>query len=561
MLLNTLAILSLSASLPVVLSAPVLDNNNTTPAISSIFTSQNTTSTNSPLSNSTPPLSFGVEIGTSEAVFVYPSQSSETVSSQADSTPTRPLVMAYFPSWAEGDYSPETINYTLYDWIDLAFAIPDEGFNLTWDDVVKAPDLLARLVKFAHGNSTKVKLSVGGWSGSHCFSAAMSNETSRKVFVGNIVNIYNTYDLDGIDLDWEYPGRKGESGNQVSTSDSVNYLQFLGLLRKTLPTGAVLTAAVDHMPFVDGDGVPLKNVSAFAQQLDWILIMNYDVWSASPNPGPNAPLSDRCRNSTQPDANAEAAMNAWTAAGFKLSQLVLGIPAYGILSTSNATKLRTRSKRESPTLVTDDGEEQGQIRFSSLVKQGALVLEDTLGQRKFVAPPGSTRHWDRCSSTPFLKSTNQLVSYDDPESIGLKAEFVMKNGMRGTMIACTAIDSAINFAVFLFTYNIPLRVLMQIQMRRRFSELHEDVVQSYMGSAQWGKQVSYHIHLVKAAYLIPPLHAMIMDANGYVEFMHAADDIHKIFKMGQYIWSTMSYDSLALSWDWKHEAVFKHDIA
>ncbi|PBK72768.1 glycoside hydrolase family 18 protein [Armillaria solidipes] len=340
--------------------------------------------------------------------------------------------MAYFPSWAEGDYSPETINYTLYDWIDLAFAIPDEGFNLTWDDVVEAPDLLARLVKFAHGNSTKVKLSVGGWSGSHCFSAAMSNETSRKVFVGNIVNIYNTYDLDGIDLDWEYPGRKGESGNQVSTSDSVNYLQFLGLLRKTLPTGAVLTAAVDHMPFVDGDGVPLKNVSAFAQQLDWILIMNYDVWSASPNPGPNAPLSDRCRNSTQPDANAEAAMNAWTAAGFKLSQLVLGIPAYGILSTSNATKLRTRSKRESPTLVTDDGEEQGQIRFSSLVKQGALVLEDTLGQRKFVAPPGSTRHWDWCSSTPFLKSTNQLVSYDDPESIGLKAEFVMKNGMRGT---------------------------------------------------------------------------------------------------------------------------------
>ncbi len=107
----------------------------------------------------------------------------------------------------------------------------------------------------------------------------MSDEASRKIFVGNIVNAYNTYGLDGIDLDWEYPGRKGESGNQVSTSDSVNYLQFLSLLRKTLPTGAALTAAVDHMPFVDGNGVPLKNVSAFAQQLDWILIMNYDVWS------------------------------------------------------------------------------------------------------------------------------------------------------------------------------------------------------------------------------------------------------------------------------------------
>ncbi|KAK0191141.1 glycoside hydrolase family 18 protein [Armillaria mellea] len=339
--------------------------------------------------------------------------------------------MAYFPSWAEGDYSPETINYELYDWIDFAFAAPDEDFNLTLDDA--APGLLARLVNLAHGNSTKVKLSIGGWGGSRCFSAAMSNETNQKVFAGNIIRLYNMYGLDGIDLDWEYPGRKGESDNQVNASDSDNYLQFLGLLRKMLPEGAVLTAAADHKPFVDSNGMPLKDASGFAQWLDWILIMNYDVWGASSNPGPNAPLSDKCGNSTQPDANAKAALNAWTAAGFEPSQLVLGIPAYGTLSTSNATKLRTRSMHGSPTLFTDDGKKQGQTRFCNLVKQGALVHEDESGQQ-FVASPGFTRYWDECSSTPFLRSTdtNQLVSYDDPESIGLKAEFVMKNEMRGT---------------------------------------------------------------------------------------------------------------------------------
>lgn len=338
--------------------------------------------------------------------------------------------MAYYPSWAEGDCSPETIDYGLYDWIDFAFAIPDERFDLTWDDA--APDLLARLVNFAHGNGTKVKLSIGGWDGSRWFSAAMSDETNQKVFAGNILNLYNVYGLDGIDLDWEYPGHAGEF-DQFSTSDSANYLQFLGLLRNTLPIGAVLTAAVDHQSFVDGNGVPLKDVSAFAQLLDWILIMNYDVWGASQNPGPNAPLSDKCGNSTQPDANAEAAMKAWTAAGFDSYQLALGIPAYGILSTSNATRLRTRSKRGWPTLVTDDGEKQGQTRFCSLIKQGALVREDAPGQQKFVGSSGFTRYWDECSSTPFLRSsdTNQLVSYDDPESIGLKAQLVKKNEMRG----------------------------------------------------------------------------------------------------------------------------------
>ncbi|KAK0468166.1 glycoside hydrolase family 18 protein [Desarmillaria tabescens] len=434
MFLNNLAILSLSACLPMVISAPVLDSNNTTTA-TSVSTSQNATSTISPFSNL--PLSFGVDVGHSpsgsEAVFVYSPQSPETVSSETDSPPQRPLVMAYYPSWADDEYSPDKINYTLYDWIDFAFAIPDCNFDLTWDS--EAPDLLARLVKAARAGGTKVKLSIGGWTGSHCFSGAVSDETSRNAFVSNIVGLYNKYNLDGIDIDWEYPGRRGESDNQVSLSDSANFLQFLRLLRKSLPANAVVTAAVDHMPFVDDDGARMKDVSDFAEVLDWILIMNYDVWSASPNPGPNAPLSDKCGNSTQPHANAQAALNAWTMAGFKLSQIVLGIPAYGILSTSNATGLRTRSKRGSPALAADDDQKQGEIQFRSLVDQGALsIRNDTSGQRYFVASPGFTRDWDQCSSTPFLRSldANQIVSYDDPESIGLKAKFVMENGMRGT---------------------------------------------------------------------------------------------------------------------------------
>ncbi|KAK0206361.1 hypothetical protein DFS33DRAFT_1272855 [Desarmillaria ectypa] len=437
MFLNTLAIFSLSACLPVVISAPVLDSNNTTTA-TSVFTSQNTTSTISTLSNFTSPLAFGVGVGHSpsgsEAVFVYSSQSSETTSSQVDSTPQRPLVMAYFPSWANDDFSPEAINYALYDWIDFAFAMPDRNFNLIWDEP-EAPNLLERLVMAAHAEGTKVKLSIGGWTGSRYFSGAVSNEASRKVFASNICNIYDQYNLDGIDIDWEYPGHIGESGNQVSPSDSANFLQFLRLLRMLLPVDAVITAAVGHMPFVNDGGTPMKDASDFAQALDWILLMNYDVWSASPNPGPNAPLSDRCGNSTQPNANAQAAMNAWAAAGFKPYQLVLGIPAYGILSTSNVTGLHTRSKRGSPTLVANDDKTQGEIQFCSLVMQGALsVLKDASGQRDFVASAGFIRDWDQCSSTPFLRSpdTNQIVSYDDPESIRLKAGFVMENGMRGT---------------------------------------------------------------------------------------------------------------------------------
>lgn len=78
--------------------------------------------------------------------------------------------------------------------------------------------------------------------------------------------------------DWEYPGVQGAGNNQVSSTDSARFLTFLQLLRAQLPESAKLTAATQVTPFAGPDGTPMRDVSAFAQVLDWILIMNYDIW-------------------------------------------------------------------------------------------------------------------------------------------------------------------------------------------------------------------------------------------------------------------------------------------
>lgn len=216
---------------------------------------------------------------------------------QAPLTPTLPLVMAYYPDWASFD--PEKIDFNRFDWIDFAFAVPDSNFNLTWDDPA-APDMLRRLVTHAHAGNKKVKLSVGGWSGSgyvtalrhaQCsrfiarshryFSKAVSSSDSRQMFTHNILAVYNEYGVDGIDIDWEYPGQIGQSGNTVTPSDSANFLCFLMLLKSTLPPGARITAATQSQPFAGPDGNPMSDVSAFAGVLDWILLMNYDVWGCT----------------------------------------------------------------------------------------------------------------------------------------------------------------------------------------------------------------------------------------------------------------------------------------
>ena len=49
---------------------------------------------------------------------------------------------------------------------------------------------------------------------------------------------------------------------------------------------------------------------------------------------------------------------------------------------------------------------------------------------------GFTRHWDTCSSTPFLRSefAEQIITFDDPQSLGLKAAWAKEAGILGVNI-------------------------------------------------------------------------------------------------------------------------------
>ncbi|RXW24650.1 hypothetical protein EST38_g1252 [Candolleomyces aberdarensis] len=416
-------------------------------------------------------------------------------------SPQRPLLMGYYPDWVGDDFPPENIDFSRYDWVDFAFAVPNSQFQLEWDDD-EAPRLLSRLIAAAHTAGTKVKLSIGGWTGSKYFSPAVSTAETRRTFAGNILSVYRTYDLDGIDIDWEYPGHEGNDGNLYSPLDTSNFLAFLKVLRATLPASAKISAAVQTIPFLGDDGDPIPDTSEFGEVFDWILLMNYDTWQSTSPPGPNAPLYDACNNSTQPASSASAGVVAWVKSGFPVSKLVLGLPSYGYVQRSSSERLRTRwhqlrrnhrwhehedsekhhdhqpggdwwgnwghghsggddddnddgsgssgddndDEHSGPPplpanpgggtpVIVDDSDNQ--VQFRELVEQGALVLSRRAdGAIQYVGGGGFERRWDSCSETPFLRSTasGQIITYDDPESLALKARFAKDVGMLGINI-------------------------------------------------------------------------------------------------------------------------------
>ena len=86
-------------------------------------------------------------------------------SSAVYASSTNPLVMAYYAGWAGDHLPPKNIDFSLFDWIDFAFATPKEDFGIGWESE-NSPGLLRELVMLAHKAGTKVKLSVGGWTDS-----------------------------------------------------------------------------------------------------------------------------------------------------------------------------------------------------------------------------------------------------------------------------------------------------------------------------------------------------------------------------------------------------------
>ena len=92
----------------------------------------------------------------------------------------------------------------------------------------------------------------------------------------------------------------------------------------------ILSAATPVLPWKDETGSPSTNVSGFASVLDFITVMNYDVWGSwSASVGPNSPLNDTCAPSADQMGSAVSAVAAWTKAGIPAHQIVLGVASYG----------------------------------------------------------------------------------------------------------------------------------------------------------------------------------------------------------------------------------------
>jgi len=348
-------------------------------------------------------------------------------------------VVGYFSEWRNSVYPISKVDLSKLTHINYAFATIDpSSYALEYDG-----NILDSVVSAAHKKGVKVLMSVGGWYGSRYFTKMTSSQSNMEKFAESCKKLVSQHKVDGIDIDWEYPGREGACNTPDLANDTDNYLKLLKILRNKLGSNVLITAAVSVTPF-EKNGQPVSDLSEFAKIFDFINIMAYDFaggWSSvvthhaslyTPEKGDLLSVS--------------SGVNKWTSSKFPASKIVVGVPAYGkswIASSSTKNGLYQSVSNGHPKGDRDDSNDpwtnycgQTESQYSSNWKYKNLRSE--ILKTNYTTPSSSNwiRKWDDKVKSPYLfnKSTKQFISYDDPNSIKYKAKYVVDKGYAGIMV-------------------------------------------------------------------------------------------------------------------------------
>jgi chitinase len=326
----------------------------------------------------------------------------------------RPQIIAYvFPQ--ETPVAPGSIDAAHLTRINYAFANIKDGRII--EGFPHEAQNLAALVALKQQNpSLQVLVSVGGWSWSEDFSSMALTPESRAAFIDSVMAYIARYHLDGLDIDWEYPGIVGAT-NHFRPDDGAHFAALLAALRARFDAEQQKTHHRLYLSIAAGssdDYLAHSPMGEIAPSLDTVNLMAYDYYEPSDDKktGNHAPLHIDPKD---PKAvSSEASVRAFEKVGVPASKLVLGVPFYGHVWGD--------------VPATNHGLfEPGRPVQGAYAGYSAIVT-NMLGH-------GYTRYWDKAAEVPYLYNPSKhiFVSYEDPESLRLKCRYVRQHHLAGIM--------------------------------------------------------------------------------------------------------------------------------
>lgn len=298
--------------------------------------------------------------------------------------------------------------------INYAFA------NLTGNEMVDG--FLYDSVNFVVLNSLKkynpdlkILVSVGGWTWSGGFSDMALTTEGRAEFAKSAADFLVKHQLDGLDIDWEYPGLPG-MGNTHRPEDKENFTLLLKSCREaldeiqTVSKKYLLTIAVGAFP----DFVQATDIKTASEYLDLVNLMTYDFtgeWNS---------VTGHHSNLFTPELNPEAnstqkAVDLFIDAGVPKEKIVVGAAFYG------------------------RGWSGAENAGNGLFKPAIGLTNTRLGYSNiksgYLNNPDFIQGWDASAMAPYLYNPSEgiFITYENPQSIEEKCKFIIDRDLKGIM--------------------------------------------------------------------------------------------------------------------------------
>ncbi|PGH27225.1 hypothetical protein AJ80_01182 [Polytolypa hystricis UAMH7299] len=330
--------------------------------------------------------------------------------------------IAYYETWADtrscDSFRPENIPVKALTHINIAFAgIKDSRV------AIENSEMIARVAKLKRRNrSLKVWIAVGGWSFSDpgptrtAWSDMASTKETRGKFINSLMDLFETFDLDGVDLDWEYPVADDRGGKD---DDYANYVHLIKEMRKEFrernPSWGISMAIPASYWYLQN-----FDIAALEPLVDWFNLMSYDIHGKWDQYNEwTGPYVLGHTNVTE----IESGVDLLRRNGINLWKISLGMGFYGRTFTLDDPKCNE------PGCVFSDAGLRGECSGES----GILTFKEIMA-RQHRLNDKIIRYDNQTGVKYMVYDETQWITYDDAESFAKKREMLDKGCFGGVMI-------------------------------------------------------------------------------------------------------------------------------
>lgn len=253
----------------------------------------------------------------------------------------------------------------------------------------------------ARSSTIKIIAAFGGYNEAllGAWSNIARNANTRSNFANNVYNFLAANNIDGVDIDWEYPNFQSDVGEKP------NFVALLQALKQKMGSRFSVSTAIGAGQWRTGLSYDIRGIF---ENCDFVNLMTYDMhggWE-----GKTGFQSALFRGpSDDTPSNVHESVMLLLNAGIDRSKLIVGIPAYGY-----AFKLTTSNNGIGAPAVADPAISYREI--CQRIRGGSLSYR-----------------WEDTQKVPYAFGGGLWVSFEDLPSVVYKAKYIADMGLGGAM--------------------------------------------------------------------------------------------------------------------------------